>query len=163
MKDWKEGTLVTPYSTSDKRIFRIVKEMPVEGYQYKKWYLMEHVLGEQNQITQYPCIMKSRKFRKLSQEEFDLINPKDFNNNFKILKGEFPIGSYIKGKDRRYTRSTYQVQNYYPIPDLNINGLFVKLIEFNGRSYYNYNKEFIHLGKFNLYLPTKEELNIIKD
>jgi hypothetical protein len=163
MKDWKEGTLVTPYSNSDKRVFKVIKEMPITGHRYKKWYLMEHVLGEQNQLTQHPCIMKASKFRKLSQEEFDQINPKDFNTNFKSLKGEFPIDSYIKGKDRSFTRSIYKVVNYYPIPDLNINGLFVKLIEFNGKSYLKYNKEFIYPDEFDLYYPTEEKFKIINN
>lgn len=161
MKNWKKGTLVTSYSKTDNRIFRIVDKIPMTSYKDGTWYLMEHVLGEQNENTQYRCIMRYKNFRKLSQEEFNKIDQKEMNTEFKEFKGDFKKGSLVKGVDRSYTRSIYEVVNYYPIPELGIVGMVVKGKEFDGKKI-NYDFEFIHLDSFELYSPTEEELKIIK-
>lgn len=164
-KEWINGTLVKHYSTNDNRVFKVVKEIPIIGYKYKEWYLVELIRGDKNQQTQYRMILRKNKLQKIKQKDFDSLNilPEELNQEFKELEGEFPRGSLIKGVDRSGPRSIYGVEAYYPIPDLGINGLLVKHLEFRGRKGNDKMPHFIHLDKFALYTPTKEEMDIIND
>lgn len=155
------GTLVTPWSKNDNRVFIVVENTRLYNDD-KKWCIVDQVHGERDEYTQYRCLMRSNKLRKLSQEEFDTVYPNLERPVKTEIEGEFPIDSYIMGRDRTYQRSIYQAKGFVTIPELERTGIITKLISF-GAFVNKHDRTAVSLDDYEIYHLTDEDRNRLNE